>query len=114
MGNMVPTAADEAFEIESPPGCSAGRRGKKRSPKVKAACVTSVIAFASAVASASPVLQFDINQFGTQARNSSNVNAPFGGLTHTGSVAFSFVPAVSELVGIFIQTTPGGGFNNAN
>ncbi len=73
-----------------------------------------VVASAGAVASATPVLQFDVNQFNAQARNSSNVNSPFGGLTHTGSVAFSFAAGVSVLNGIFIQSTPGGPFNNAN
>ncbi len=81
---------------------------------MKSVIVAAVVACASSVVCANPVLQFDVNQFGAQARNSSNVNSPFGGVTHTGSVAFSFVPAgVSVLNGIFIQTTPGGAFNNA-
>jgi hypothetical protein len=76
--------------------------------------VAAVVACAGAAASATPVLQFDINQFGVQARDAANANSPFGGLTHTGSLAFSFVPANSVLNGIFIQSVQGGAFNNAN
>jgi hypothetical protein len=71
-----------------------------------------VAASLGSVASATPVLQFDVNSFSTQAFNSSNVASPFGGLTHTGSVHFSL--GVGVLNGIFIQSTPGGPFNNAN
>ena len=67
---------------------------------------------AGAAASAAPVLQFDVNGFSTQARNSSNVPSAFGGLTHTGSVAFSLGSA--SLNGIFIQSVTSGPFVNAN
>ena len=65
----------------------------------------------SGAALATPVLQFDVNGFSTQARDGANNNSPFGGLTHTGSVAFTVGTGV--LNGIFIQSTPGGAFNNA-
>jgi hypothetical protein len=73
-----------------------------------------IVASAGAVASATPVLQFDVNQFAAQARNGANVNSPFGGTTHTGSVNFSFAAGNTVLNGIFIQSTVGGAFNNAN
>ncbi len=66
---------------------------------------------AGAAASATPVLQFDVNGFSTQAFNTSNVASPFGGLTHSGSVHFTV--GTGTLNGIFIQSTPGGAFNNA-
>jgi len=76
--------------------------------------MAAVVACAGAVASATPVLQFDVNQFGAQARNAGGTASAFGGLTHTGSVAFSFSSGVTVLNGIFIQTIAGGAFNNAN
>src|SRR5258708_2106236 len=70
-----------------------------------------VLAAGTAAATATPVLQFDLNGFGTQAHNASGASSPFGGLTHTGSVAFSI--GTGQLVGIFIQSTSGGAFLNA-
>jgi hypothetical protein len=72
--------------------------------------IVGVLAMAAS-ATATPTLQFDVNDFSTQARNSANVNGPFGGLTHTGSVAFSV--GAGTLEGIFIQSVAGGAFNNA-
>lgn len=69
------------------------------------------VLLAGAAASATPVLQFDVNQFGIQAQNAANVNVPFGGLTHTGRLLFT-APA-GTLNGIFIQSIPSGPFNNA-
>src|SRR5437762_14243532 len=66
---------------------------------------------AGAAACATPVLQFDINGFGTQSVNASNVSVPFGGLTHTGAVNFS--TSTGALVGIFIQSVVNGPFHNA-
>jgi len=70
-----------------------------------------VVLAAGAVASATPVLQFDVNGFGTQAVDASNANSAFGGLTHTGAVNFATGGAV--LNGIFIQSTIAGPFANA-
>ena len=70
-----------------------------------------VIASVASIASATPVLQFDVNSFGAQARNAANANVPFGGTTHTGNVQFSLGSGV--LNGIFIQTVQFGPFNNA-
>lgn len=78
--------------------------------RIRAIALTASLA-AAATASASPVLQFDVNQFHIQAFNASNVASPFGGLTHTGSIQFSNGQGV--LNGIFIQTTPNGNFANA-
>jgi len=74
---------------------------------------SAVVALAATVATATPTLQFDVNQFQTQARNSGGTNSPFGGLSHSGSVAFSFSPGNTILNGIFIQTIVGGAFSNA-
>jgi len=73
--------------------------------------IAGVLAAAGA-ATAAPVLQFDVNGFNTQSVNSSNVNVPFGGLTHTGAVKFTI--GTGALVGIFIQSVANGPFNNAN
>jgi len=75
--------------------------------------VVGLVALATgAVASATPTLQFDVNAFGAQARNGAGVSSAFGGLNHTGSVAFSLGAGV--LNGIFIQTNQGQPFHNAN
>jgi hypothetical protein len=66
---------------------------------------------AAGTVSASPVLQFDVNQFHVQAYNGAGAASPFGGLTHTGSVHFSDGQGV--LNGIFIQTVLNGPFVNA-
>ena len=74
--------------------------------------ITLVAALATAgTVSASPVLQFDVNQFHVQAFNSANVASAFGGVTHTGSIQFSNGQGI--LNGIFIQTTANGNFVNA-
>lgn len=52
------------------------------------------VGLAASVASATTTLQFDINQLGVQARNSSGGNSPFGGVTHTGSVHLSMGPTI--------------------
>ena len=64
------------------------------------------------VAQATPVLQFDVNAFNTQAVNNANVNSPFGGVAHTGAVNFSIGAGV--LNGVFMQTAVNGPFANAN
>jgi len=64
------------------------------------------------VAQATPVLQFDVNAFNTQAVNNANVNSPFGGVAHTGAVNFSIGAGV--LNGVFMQTLANGPFANAN
>src|SRR5258707_550582 len=75
--------------------------------------VVGLVALATgAVASATPTLQFDVNAFGAQARNGAGVNSAFGGLNHTGSVAFSLGAGV--LNGIFIQTNQGQPFHDAH
>lgn len=66
---------------------------------------------AAGTAAAHPVLQFDVNSFRAQSMNSSGVPAAFGGVSHTGSVAFS--AGQGALAGVFIQTAPAGPFNNA-
>lgn len=52
-------------------------------------------------------LQFDLNNLAFQAQNSAGAPAPFGGLTHTGSLVFSDALPTSELVGILIRTGAG-------
>ena len=65
--------------------------------------IAAVIACTGAAASATPVLQFDVNQFGAQARNGAGASTPFGGVTHTGSVAFSFSAGVTVVHCIFFH-----------
>ena len=62
---------------------------------------------ASAAALASPTLQFDVNTIGIQARDSGGANSAFGGLTHTGSVNFSY-SSFTALQGMFVQNTSFG------
>lgn len=54
-------------------------------------------------AAASPTLQFDVNAIRIQARDGSGANSAFGGLMHTGSVAFSFQTSTTYLAGIDIN-----------
>lgn len=63
------------------------------------------------VASAHPVLQFDVNQFAVQAFNGAGAASAFGGTTHTGSLRFTNGQGI--LNGLFIQSNPNGNFVNA-
>ncbi len=74
--------------------------------------VSAAVLAAGSVASATPVLQMDLNSFATQATNGGGANSAFGGLTHTGAVKFSIGAGV--LNGIFIQNVANGPFTNAN
>jgi len=74
--------------------------------------VAAAVFAAGSVASATPVLQMDLNSFSTQAKNSSGASSPFGGLSHTGAVNFSLGAGV--LNGLFIQSVANGPFANAN
>jgi hypothetical protein len=71
------------------------------------AAVATVLAAGSAL-SAAPIIHFDINGITVQARNSGGQNSAFGGLAHTGSLAFGFQSGTSELVDISIQQSIGG------
>ncbi len=55
-----------------------------------------------AQASAASLLQLDVNTLTAQARDAAGANSPFGGTTHTGSVAFNANPN-SVLGGLFID-----------
>jgi hypothetical protein len=67
---------------------------------------------AAQVASAQPrTLQFDLNNLAYQSLNASGAPVPFGGLTHTGSLAFSDSLPTTQLVAILISTA-GGPFVN--
>lgn len=57
-----------------------------------------------------PILQLDLNGLGIHSRDSAGALVGFGGLTHTGSVEIFFAPAVSSLVGVFINPNPPGSF----
>jgi hypothetical protein len=65
---------------------------------------------ATAVANAAQTLQFDLNSFATQARDTAGVNSPFGGLTHSGSIAFSLGSGYLNAVSV----SNGGPFVNQN
>jgi hypothetical protein len=77
-----------------------------------ALAVSAVVLAAGSVATATPVLQMDLNSFSTQATNAAGANSAFGGLTHTGAVKFTVGAGV--LNGIFIQNVANGPFTNAN
>jgi hypothetical protein len=69
---------------------------------------------AAGTAMATPVLQLDINAIRIQTQNAAGANSAFGGLSHTGSINFSFQANTTILNGVFIQSTQGGAFANAN
>lgn len=69
--------------------------------------VASVLAV-SVAAQAEPILQFDVNSFSVQARNGAGAASAFGGLTHTGSVNFSYIANTTVLNGMFANTPSGG------
>jgi hypothetical protein len=71
------------------------------------AAAATVLAAAGA-APAAMTLQFDVNGIQVQAANSAGANSAFGGLTHTGSVNFSFAPSITRLVDIAIANGSGG------
>ena len=79
--------------------------------KTKAFAAAMLLA-AGSIASATPVLQMDLNSFAAQATNSGGANSAFGGLSHTGSVKFS-LGSGGVLNGIFIQSVANGIFSNA-
>ena len=70
--------------------------------------VGAVSLLAVSAVQADPILQFDVNAFHVQAKNSGGGNSAFGGLTHTGSVDFSMIQGASVLNGMFANG-PGGG-----
>lgn len=82
--------------------------------KRKIAAVVSGVLLAAGAASATPILQFDVNQFHFQARNGAGAASPFGGLSHTGSVQFSYTANVTVLNGVFVQSVASGPFVNQN
>ena len=53
-------------------------------------------------ASAASLMQLDVNTLTAQARDAAGSNSAFGGITHTGSVAFNANPN-SSLAGLFID-----------
>ena len=68
--------------------------------------VATVLA-AGAAANAAMTLQFDVNGIRVTTTGSSGAPSAFGGLTHTGSVNFSFASNVTRLVDIAVSN--GGG-----
>ena len=73
--------------------------------------VIAAVLASGAAAHAAPVLQFDVNGFNAQAVNSSSVNSPFGGVSHTGAVQFT--AGTGTLGGLFTQMVAAGPFTNA-
>jgi hypothetical protein len=69
---------------------------------------------AAGVASATPTLQLDVNTIHIQCQNGQGQNSAFGGLSHTGSVNFSFQANTTVLNGVFLQTVVNGPFQNQN
>ncbi len=75
--------------------------------------IVGVLAVAGS-ALATPTLQLDVNSIRLQVENGQGANSGFGGLTHTGSLNFSFQVNTTILNGVFIQTVSAGPFVNAN
>jgi hypothetical protein len=61
-----------------------------------------------ASALATPTLQLDVNAIGLQVHNAQGANSAFGGLTHTGSINFSFISNATALEGIYVQSSQFG------
>lgn len=72
-----------------------------------AASVCVALLAASSVSGQERRLQLDINNLNIEARNALGAPSPFGGLTHTGSLNFSFGAAQTELLGVFLRTGTG-------
>jgi hypothetical protein len=70
------------------------------------ACSLGALLSSATAALATPILQFDLNGFTSQARDGGGAASAFGGVTHTGSVAFSLGTGV--LNGIFINSANAG------
>ena len=64
-----------------------------------------VIALAGSTASAQREIQFDLNFLPFQVQDAGGVNAPFGGVNHTGSLVYD-VDAGSLFAGVFIKDPP--------
>lgn len=95
-------------------GSSVGseRQGVIRMKSLFAAASIAGLALAATSASAQDrMLQMDVNNLGFQARNSLGAPAPFGGLSHTGSMVLQETLPTSTLNDIAIQTGgPGNPF----
>jgi hypothetical protein len=73
---------------------------------------TAGVLVAAAAATATPVLQFDVDGFGIQARNSAGVNTQItlgNYSTFNGSINFTGLPT-GNMVGMFIQSVASGPF----
>lgn len=75
---------------------------------MKSVILAGVVLGAASLASADPILQFDVNSFNVGTTNGAGAASAFGGLTHTGSINFSVIPSVTVLNGMF-GNGPGGG-----
>jgi hypothetical protein len=75
---------------------------------------SAIVGALAGAAVATPTLQLDLNAIRIQVQNGAGANSAFGGLSHTGSVNFSFQASTTVLNGVFIQSVVNGPFNNAN
>jgi hypothetical protein len=73
---------------------------------VAAALSVSLIAI-QATSAQERTLQLDVNNLAFQSRNALGAGAPFGGLTHTGSLHMMFQPAQTELLGTLMRSGTG-------
>ena len=73
--------------------------------------LTAVVLFAQVSLAQSRTLQWDLNNLAFQAMNAAGAPAPFGGVTHTGSLVLQEQLPTTELLAILISTA-GGPFQN--
>jgi hypothetical protein len=80
------------------------RKRKREDAMNRMMCTAAATILATAgVATADSVLQLDVNSIKVQARNAGGQNSSFGGLSHTGSIAFSFQAGTTVLANINVQ-----------
>lgn len=58
------------------------------------------------------VMQLDLNNLGYMSLNAAGGQAPFGGVTHTGSFWMMDTLPITQLVGVGLANSPGGPFTN--
>lgn len=73
--------------------------------------VAATVVGSAGAASAESVLHLDVNSIRVQVQNGSGANSAFGGLSHTGSINFSFQAGATELLAVQTQINGGAPVN---
>jgi hypothetical protein len=74
--------------------------------KAQSVLALAALTLSGSAALADPTIQLDVNALSTQTRNAAGAPSAFNGLTHTGSVSFSFDASRSVLFAVAIRQTP--------